>query len=74
MAVTVPSTAAEWIAACDRAIAAVLLGKTYSIGDRQVTRENLKEIRDLRAFWVDEAAESGTSRGIPYNVIEVPAP
>ena len=63
-----PTNAAEWIVEIDKAIFAVLMGKSYSINDRSLTRENLSELRKLREFW---EVRSSTGSGIPVNFVHV---
>ena len=45
------STATDMLAAYLAAETAVLAGKTYTLGHRTVTRENLAEIRKGRMEW-----------------------
>ena len=55
------ATSAEMLEQVDAAISALVTGKTkaYSIGDRSVTRNNLGELRELRADLQREVAAAG---------------
>jgi len=57
--------AADMLAAYTKAEAAVLSGKSYSIAGRDVTRENLAEIRAGRQEWELKYKRLSTGRTGP---------
>ena len=64
----------EMIVEYGKAERAVLTGKSYKIGTRELTRMNIEEIRKGRAYWESELQnlESRGSRrvrrGVPRNL------
>lgn len=64
----------EMIHEYTKAERAVLTGKSYRIGTRELTRLNVDEIRKGRAYWENELAKINSKgrikvrRGVPRNL------
>ena len=64
----------EMIQEYTKAEKAVLTGKSYKIGTRELTRLNVDEIRKGRAYWENELSKTNSKgrikvrRGVPRNL------
>ncbi len=55
------SEATAQLAAWEAASLALATGKSYSIGDRQLSRANADEVRDMMNFWRGEVERLSVS-------------
>ena len=72
MAIFTPAEIAEQIAAYKAAMLACASGKSYTIGDRSLTRADLPEIRSTLE-WLDKQNQVSSNQGGPAFLTGRPA-